>query len=324
MLFFPEQLKKYIPRTFLRWTNIHQRKVVSSPLFTRKDVVDLLLRSQSQSMLKTKVSEVEQSRLGDARSVFRGGGWDYEESRPYQPGDEMRYMDWRLTARSGEPYIKVFREERRPGTFILVDRRLSMRFGTKIRIKAAQAARIAAVKAFRAHNNNTPVSGVVINEELAWVEESAGDQSMFELIDAAIAPCPPYDVTTVEPSLCNVLKILNAMLPRGTTVVLISDFSDLQDSCRSILMRLAMEHEVNALHVVDTAEQQLPSVGNLSFASEDVSNPIVIDTSSNRVRIEYASKADQHFTAVQQLFSSLGLSYTLLAANIDAIEQHLS
>ncbi|WP_455205225.1 DUF58 domain-containing protein [Kaarinaea lacus] len=275
-------------------------------------------------MRTTRVSEVEQRRLGDVRSVFRGGGWDYEESRPYQRGDEMRYMDWRLTARSGEPYIKVFREERRPGTFLLVDRRSSMRFGTKVRLKAAQAARITAVKAFRAHKNNAPISGVVINQELIWIEESSSDQGMFELINAALAPCPPYGVATEEPSLCNVLKTLNAMLPRGTTVVLISDFLDLHDSCRSILMRLAMEHEVNAVHVFDSAEQQLPSVGDLSFAPEDASNPIVIDTSNKRVRNEFASKATQHFASVQQLFSNLGIPYTLLPADTDAIEQHIS
>ena len=110
-----------------------------APLLDSKTIADLRQRSLGVIDHKTKNTSVLHREHGEYVSPRRGYGLDYEESRVYQPGDDLRFMNWRLTARSGEPHIKVFREERRPSAFILLDRRNGMRFGTRLRLKVTQA-----------------------------------------------------------------------------------------------------------------------------------------------------------------------------------------
>ena len=111
-------------------------KLASYPLLDTQTILGLKEQIQIHQNNSSNHKEIQHPMTGDSRSIFRGGGLDFEESRMYQAGDDLRYMNWRLTARSGEPYMKVFREERQPGIFIVVDRRPSMRFGTKKRLKS--------------------------------------------------------------------------------------------------------------------------------------------------------------------------------------------
>ena len=116
--------------------------------------------------------DVAQRATGDAPAVTRGYGGDYEESRTYQPGDELRFMNWRLLARTGVPFVKVFREERQPGGFVLIDRRASMRFGTRRRLKVTQAARVAAWCAFRWQRRRVAIGGLLLEQPLRWFPQT--------------------------------------------------------------------------------------------------------------------------------------------------------
>lgn len=290
--------------------------VYRRPLLTRAEILDLL-QDQGQGVnAADQRPETTHQRLGDVRSVFRGHGLDYEESRPYQPGDELRAMNWRLTARILTPHVKVFREERRPPLFVAVDRRASMWFGTRTRLKAAQAARVAAVAAFTAARRNTSIGGVLIDTALHWIAESNGDQGAFALIDAIIRPAAfPLKRDTQELGIGEVLRLLDATLPKGADIVLISDFHDLQSRHRPLLLSLASDHQVRAVEIFDPAEAALPRAGRLRLVGPaasgspngDLGEDISVDTDHSGIRRGYQEAAQRRAAAVQQLLTAAGV-----------------
>ncbi len=304
------------------------------PLLTRKEILDLRYRVEQDRANTVYRHEVEHRTLGDARSVYRGYGMDYDESRPYFPGDELRFMNWRVTARTGEPHMKVFREERKPGVFIVVDRRQDMRFGTRCRLKVTQAVRAAAVMAFDARLRNAPVAGVLLESaeksKLSWIAESFDEAGVFNFIHAANKPCPPPVSAQLTPpvsdineeSLSHVIKLLTPMLAQGSSVILISDFHDLDDSCRSSLLELSMTHHLQAIHIIDPVEVELPECGNLLVPSQNKSRPLIgIDSSNNNSSSQYHKLASTFLESKQQLFRSLAIPCQIIMTDDDRIEQ---
>lgn len=307
------------------------RQQVDAPLLSRNEILKLRIQVEQQSGSAEYRHEVEHRTLGDARSVYRGYGMDYDESRPYFPGDELRFMNWRVTARTGVPHMKVFREERKPGVFIVVDRRQDMRFGTRCRLKVTQAVRAAAVMAFDARLRNAPVAGVLLESaqksRLSWIAESFDEAGVFNFIREANKPCsPPVSAQTIplsdsrnEESLSHVIKLITPMLAQGNSVILISDFNDLDDSCRPSLLELSMTHHLQAIHIIDPVEVELPGCGNLLVRSQNQSL-IGIDSSNKQSSSQYRKVASSFLESKQQLFRSLAIPCQTVMTNDDRIE----
>jgi uncharacterized protein (DUF58 family) len=295
----------------------------TQPLLNKQDILDLRYRVEHLATTSEHFRDVAHSMFGDTRSIYRGYGMDYEESRPYQAGDELRYMNWRLTARTGEPYMKVFREERRPGVFIVIDRRSSMRFGSKVRLKVTQAVRAAAIAAFGARLQNIPVGGVLLQSDTHWLADETGEQGAFHLVREACSACPPVYPACDEPSLGHILKLLVAMLTRGSRLYLISDFMDISEQDRSALLQLSTDHQVYAIQISDPAEQRIPQLGPLQFLASDHADSVTIDTSDINIRQTFAAAAQLHFESRQQAFTSLGISCTPVQTDIDDIENYI-
>ena len=318
--------------------NNYQR--FDKPLLTRKEILDLRYRVEQDRANTVYRHEVEHRTLGDARSVYRGYGMDYDESRPYFPGDELRFMNWRVTARTGEPHMKVFREERKPAVFIVVDRRQNMCFGTRRRLKVSQAVRTAAVTAFDARLNNAPVAGLLLesilndaanNEEkskLTWITETGDEAGVFNFIHAANKPCPPAETVrqgtlpgeSTEQSLSHVIKLLTPMLAQGSSVVLISDFHDLDDNCRSSLLELSMTHHLKAIHIIDPVEKKLPACGSLLLQSDEQTTT-AINSSDIKISSKYQIAAASYLASKQELFRSLGIDCHVLMTDDDRVEK---
>jgi uncharacterized protein (DUF58 family) len=262
-----------------RWWMYRQnnRQRFDKPLLTRKEILDLRYRVEQDRASTVYRHEVEHRTLGDARSVYRGYGMDYDESRPYFPGDELRFMNWRVTARTGEPHMKVFREERKPTVFIVVDRRQNMCFGTRRRLKVSQAVRAAAVTAFDARLNNAPVAGLLLE------------------------------------------SIHNDVLSQGSSVVLISDFHDLDDDCRSSLLELSMTHHLKAVHLIDPAEKRLPACGSLLLQSDEQTTT-AINSSDINISSKYQIAATSYLESKQELFRSLGIECKVIMTDEDRVE----
>ena len=158
-----QQLKNITPAYIFKAGSKTQQ-----PLLNNNEILELLLRVKNNKKSRSHKYDISFRKIGDVRSTYRGHGIDYEESRLYQSGDDPRYMNWQLSARTGQHYMKVFREERQPGIFILIDRRNSMRFGTQQRLKVTQAVRAAAIAAFSAQENNFSIGGVILDDEIEW------------------------------------------------------------------------------------------------------------------------------------------------------------
>lgn len=290
---------------------------------------------QAQKVLRETHYETAHQLMGDNRSTYRGYGLDYEESRPYQPGDEPRYINWPLAARTGELYMKVFREERGPGVFIVVDRRTSMRFGTRTRLKVTQAARVASCIAIGAEIDHATVGGVVLNaapQGQQWIKQARGEPAAQTLIHAACSACPPATLpaeTQHDPAqhgevdFGQLLDMLDAILIPGTRLYLISDFIDLQPEHRARLMQLSTQHQVHAIHIIDPAEQHLPRVGMARIQAITGSQTQTIDTDATSITEAYQNAADKHFAERKQLFNALNIAYTPISTMIDAVETEL-
>lgn len=265
--------------------------------------------------------EVEHRQYGDMRSVYRGYGLDYEESRPYQTGDEMRFMNWRLSARSNELYMKVFREERRPSVFIMVDRRQAMRFGSRTRLKVTQAARISTYLAFLAKQQNAPIGGVVLNDTAAWLPELSGEAGIYALLSQANAACPPIYSDESELSLNHTLRLLLNMLVRGSVIYLISDFHDLTTESHPVLLQLSEEHQVHAINVYDKLEKKLPENIGVNIVNPENNGDIYLGDRRNVIQDQFQQRSSKYFDDIRNSFSQFNISYTEIDAELNEIEQ---
>jgi uncharacterized protein (DUF58 family) len=306
---------------------------INTPLLSQQEILDLRYRVEEDRENPAHELEVEHRTLGETRSVYRGYGIDYDESRPYFPGDELRFMNWRATARTGEPHMKVFREERRPAVFIVVDRRQNMRFGTKCRLKVSQAVRAAAITAFSSRLRNAPVAGVLLQSiqkvddknmqeaNMTWIAETNDEAGVFNFIHAANAACPPPQIehNLTQTTLSDVIKLLTPMLAQGSNVVLISDFHDLDNHCRASLLELSMTHRLQAIHIIDPVEKTLPACGNLLLQSnEDLL--IAINSTDKNVQAKYQRAAASYLASKKELFRSLGIACHSLMTDDDSTE----
>lgn len=310
---------KFVDKSYLS----SERMVNTAPLLNVEEIRNLSRRAQRLLPLlqqKGLSKETGHRLLGEAQSFFKGMGLDYEESRAYQFGDEVRLVDWRLTARSGEPHIKVYREDSRPGAFLLVDKRSAMRFGTRRRLKAAQAARVAAFLAFAMRLLNTPVAGVSVESKPQWISQSNDEAGVLDFIHKIISPCSPVSSSNDEPPFSAVLKSMLAVLTRGSRVYLVSDFKDLDEQNRALLMHLAAEHCVSAIHIFDSVETQLPSAGQLRIYGTSELRSAVVNTSDPDVRQEYEVHSSKHFSSRQKLLSALNIPYIRIATDSDKLE----
>lgn len=312
-----------------------QEKVFSQPLLSHAEVADLHLRITSKKIQPPHIHDTAEQRMGDIRSIQRGYGLDYEESRSYQPGDEPRYINWKLAAKTGELYMKVFREERRPGVFVLLDRRRTMIYGTKTRLKVTQAARIAACIAFSAQQHHSPINAVILEadkKEPSLIKEHNDQQSISELIRTACAPCSPLvsPDRSMNPSLhgeCGIAHALNTLqeivIP-GSTLYLISDFIDLEEKHQPRLLQLSENNNVYALHISDPSEKALPKSGSQCFQTREDTPEARIDTTNPIINKTYSNAAQGHFTSRKNIFNRLNITYKEISTSCEPIEAELT
>jgi hypothetical protein len=316
-----------IGKRFCRSIYTGKQQDVNAPLLTREEILDLSYRAEAIDRESEHHYEVAHRQYGDARSVYRGFGMDYEESRPYQSGDDFRFMNWRLSARTGEFHMKVFREERQPSVFIVMDRRAEMRFGTQRRLKVTQAARVASLLAFTAQKQNTPVGGVLLEEDqLKWIPEFYNNSGAFTFINAACKACPPlWPSTTEDTSTQNtthVIRLLHNMLVQGSIVYLIGDFHDIDRESQPALLQLACEHRVYAIRIIDEAEINLPQAGELDFI-DDSSGMHRIDTSNTQCQHTYQKMAQERRDEQNRIFAAADITCIDIHSDEDGIERYV-
>jgi uncharacterized protein (DUF58 family) len=243
---------------------------------------------------------------GEYHSVFKGTGIAFEEVREYQPGDDIRAIDWNVTARSGHPFVKRYIEERELTVMLVVDCSGSNQFGTRLQQKREVAAEIAAVLAFSAISNNDKVGLIAFTDEVErFVPPRKGTRHVLRLIRDVLFFQPKKRGTSLQ----NALDYLNKVMHRRVIVFLLSDFLD--EGFEKSLKRSGRRHDLVAVRITDPREEELPPVGLLELEDAETGQRLLIDTASRAVREAFAGRARQRREALRALTRS---------ARVDLIE----
>jgi uncharacterized protein (DUF58 family) len=239
----------------------------------------------SQLQKKVRRIEIISNRLvnervaGDYHSVFKGQGIEFEEVRPYVFGDDVRSIDWNVTARAGAPHIKRFREEREMTVFMIVDLSGSSQFGTVSEFKSELMAEISAVLALAAISNNDCVGLMLLTDRVEKViPPRKGRRHVLRMIRDVLAYQPEGSCTNLALGLDHLRNVLH----RKAVVFLISDFQD--DGYEQALASVARRHDTIAIAVEDPMESELPDAGLIRMIDSETGSLGIIDTSSSRVR----------------------------------------
>ena len=247
---------------------------------------------------------------------------ELHDVRPYHPGDDIRHMDWRATARSNKPTTKVFLEERQRSLFLVVDRRPAMRFGTRGEIKAACAARVASIMAFTALAAREHVSGLIIENTMTYFPSEHTLQGVFPLIKATAAPLKNMKLSSQDGTdLHSVYEYIARHAERGATVCIISDFHDADEQHKAALLYLADHFETIATRIIDPAEETLQGTGRMRMTSPITGRITVIDTDDAGIRRRYNEIMMQRSIELKELFTTSGIQYVTVHNHKDAFRQ---
>jgi len=241
---------------------------------------------------------------GEYHSVFKGRGMEFSEVREYQPGDDVRSIDWNVSARMGHPYVKVFEEERELTVMLLVDVSSSGNFGTSEQMKREIAAELSAVLAFSAIKNNDKVGLIIFSDKIEkFIPPRKGKQHALRVI-REILFFKPLEATT---NLNSALEFLSRVIKRKSTVFLISDF--LCENYEKALKMANKKHDIIALSITDPREVSLPDVGLIDLEDAETRETIVIDTSSAEIRSEFSERSKKVHNALTELFKRVGVDH---------------
>ena len=223
---------------------------------------------------------------GAYHSVFKGQGMEFEKVREYVPGDDIRLIDWNVTARTSKPHIKILVEERELTVMLLVDASGSGRFGSVARFKNELAAELCAVLAFSAIKNNDKVGLIIFTDEVElYVPPGKGRRHVLRVIREVLY-FKPKGVGTDIPE---ALHFMNGVTKRRAVAFLVSDF---MEADHEPALRIANKrHDVIAVTVTDPREEELPNVGLVNVRDAETGREVLVDSSDARVRREYAEAA---------------------------------
>lgn len=256
---------------------------------------------------------------GEYHSVFKGRGMAFSEVREYQPGDDIRLIDWNVTARNGAPFIKVFEEERELTVYLLVDISKSGEFGSQNQLKQEFGAEIASVLGFSAIKNNDKVGLILFSNEVEkYVVPKKGKSHVLRVIRELLYTAPKNKGTSLKNALDYLLKVAK----RKSVVFLISDFID--DKYWSSLKIANRKHDLIGIRLFDPAEKLFPDLGVLKVKDPESGSSFWIDTSSKREMEKLESKIQSDFDAFQNKAKKIGFDIISLATDQDFVEPLIS
>jgi uncharacterized protein (DUF58 family) len=239
---------------------------------------------------------------GEYHSVFKGRGMEFSEVREYQIGDDIRNIDWNVTARVGNPYIKVFDEERELTVMLLVDVSSSGSFGTANQMKGEIAAELCAVLAFSAIKNNDKVGLMIFSDKIEkFIPPRKGKQHVLRVIREILYFQPEDSQTDLNIA----LEYLTKIIKRRSIVFLISDF--LTENYEKSLQVANKNHDIIAINIIDPREVDLPDIGFLELEDAETGETILVDTSNPGIRGGFFSESKMEREEREKFFKSIGV-----------------
>jgi uncharacterized protein (DUF58 family) len=252
---------------------------------------------------------------GSYSSVFKGRGLAFREVRPYQPGDDIRTIDWNVSARTGETHVKVFTEEREMTVMLVVDLSASERFGTRRAPKARVAAEVGALCAFSAIKNNDRVGLILSTDRIEKiVPPKKGQKHVLRVVREILGAAPEHGGT----DLTIALQTLYRVSRRRSVAFVLSDF--FAEGYERALSLAGARHDVIPVLLADPRDEELPDVGLATFEDFETGERIVVDTSNRRVRAHYAHEMKARRAATIRQFKKLGLDYCVVRTDRPYVE----
>jgi len=276
---------------------------------------------------KIKRIEITTSRLvsdvfaGQYHSVFKGQGIEFDEVREYQPGDDVRTIDWNVTARTGKPHIKKSIEERELTVLTRVDVSLSCRFASVNMLKSQLAAEVAAILAFSAIRNNDRVGLIIFTDKIEkFIPPRKGAGHVLRVIREVLYFEPSGDSTDI----INALEYLNKVTTRKIIVFLISDFfpatitsqSNESEAFKKSLAIANKRHDVITITLNDPREMELPDCGLIALEDAETGNEVLIDSSNAHLRKQYAQNNIDRLSEREKLFRSIGVDFINISTDV--------
>src|SRR5210317_1915247 len=259
------------------------------------------------------------SLAGAYRSRFRGRGVDFVESRNYQPGDDIRNMDWRVTARTGKAHTKVFQEERERPVLVVVDASPSLYFGTRSRLKSVAAGQMAAAIAWSAIRRGDRIGGFLFapgrHREL---RPAGGRRGAMRVIQGLVDWLEPQQEGSLETEPLSVAleRVRHAVRP-GSLVIVISDFFGMDETCNRHLSRLRQHNDVIGCQVLDAAEYRLPEG---RYPISDGQNAAILDMAHRESRNRYDAMSSRHIDQPRRMFQKHQCGWLVLHTDDDPVD----
>jgi uncharacterized protein (DUF58 family) len=284
---------------------------------TAEELISLRPRCHA---LRLPMKQAAASALAGAyRSRFRGRGVDFLESRNYQPGDDIRNMDWRVTARTGRPHTKVFQEERERPVLIVLDASPSLYFGTRRRLKSVVAGQMAAAVAWAAVRRGDRVGGFLFAPgKHREFRPAGGRRGAMRMIQGLVEWLQPQSTGTgeTEPLSVALERVRHAVRP-GSLVVVISDFFGMDEDCNRHLSRLHQHNDVIGCQVLDAAEYGLPDG---RYPISDGKDSAVLEMGQGESRKRYESMVHQHVEEPRRMFQKHQCGWFVLHTDDDPVD----
>ncbi|MDX1489838.1 MAG: DUF58 domain-containing protein [Pseudohongiellaceae bacterium] len=259
-------------------------------------------------------------------SKMRGRGIDFEEFRPYQQGDDIRAIDWRVTARTGKPFTKVFREERERPVIIAVDQSSSMFFGSQVAFKSVIAAQAAAIFCWMAIDNGDRVGGLVFSDEdHSLIRPKRSRRSALHLLKQIhtynnnLADLAKKRKQEQSQGLSSALGQIRRITKPGSTLYILSDFTSLDETAMQYLSQLAQHNNVVCCFVYDPLEENLPVPGYYSIT--DGKNKGTLNTYSQKAREAYHQNFTERMESLQSELTKMQIPFLTLKTNELVVEQ---
>ena len=291
------------------------------------DVKELMAKVGKIRILTNKLIDDQLS--GDYHSTFKGQGVEFDEVRPYTPGDDVRTIDWNVTAKTGLPYIKRFSEERELTILFLVDVSGSQGYGSVRRSKMELAAEVTALLALTAIRNQDKIGLILFSDQIVkYIPPRKGRDSVMRLVREVLAA---EDDAKGGTNIAEALKFLNCVQKRRAVVFLVSDFllstnrtnltNEEMSAFERLLRATARHHDMVCVPVSDPAERELPDVGLVELEDPETGELVLVDTSSAAVRKRFAATASEESEELKRFFLKTGIDTLTIATDRPYIDE---
>ncbi len=266
--------------------------------------------------LKLFRSSIRAQQSGGYLSRIKGRGMEFDEVRPYQPGDDIRSIDWRVTARTNKTHTKLFREERERPVFISVDYRASMQFATRGVFKAVQAAKLAALLAWVAQRQGDRIGGQIFTDHSCHeLKPQSGKQAVLHFFNGLVKPITPQEPIAFE----HVIKRLSQHVKPGSLVYIISDFRGINAATETLLTKMSRHCELSMILVYDPIESRLPTKGQYRFTNNNTD--VLVDTRDRQRIAKYQARFQHHCATLKNIAGKRNIRLLMCASNEDPIHK---